>query len=569
MSLTVLDLFCGAGGFSEGFRQSGYKIVMGVDNWKLAIETFHLNFPESKVLLKDIHSFSDSEIENLLPNTDILIGSPPCQNFSTSNKFGKADKSEGVYLVKSFLKIIVIKRENGYLKAWFMENVSNYLNSLKEGYSYSDLNLSDFAQKKGIHPRKIAIKLTEEKIKVIQSLDFGVAQKRNRAFVGEIFKIKKFPDLNKFKTEKKVNLKELFKNIPCPSNCKKSSKIITDSNYKKINIKENKITDHFYDSGVYETKWKDCMLKKINHPFMGKVQFPENFNNPSRTITTSNGHSRETLIYKSEIKRKGNGEFREPTIRELALIMSFPLYYQFEGSINQKRKLIGNAVCPLVSQKISLSVLKELKKEIQFVYKTNFKETSSNLNDYKKKIFDKPPRRKQNAKFRRLVFKKDGISINFSNFDIINSSKVNRKWFLSVFLGYNIKTPIMMSYNRFKKIEKFIIEETDGLNFLKDLINFYEKRNINRQILQLSYEKPSKENKLLEPNNLIEDVEKLILIHSKMTKYHKCENLDFLIKKKILEPQLYAIYSLFILEKIINNNKFSILHLENGVDNSL
>lgn len=38
--LTVIDFFCGAGGFSEGFRQQGFEIIQGYDNWKPAIDTF-------------------------------------------------------------------------------------------------------------------------------------------------------------------------------------------------------------------------------------------------------------------------------------------------------------------------------------------------------------------------------------------------------------------------------------------------------------------------------------------------------------------------------------------------
>ena len=41
---TVLDIFCGAGGFSEGFKQQGFKIVMGIDSWEPAIKTFNHNF---------------------------------------------------------------------------------------------------------------------------------------------------------------------------------------------------------------------------------------------------------------------------------------------------------------------------------------------------------------------------------------------------------------------------------------------------------------------------------------------------------------------------------------------
>ncbi|MGC8563174.1 MAG: DNA cytosine methyltransferase, partial [Thermoplasmata archaeon] len=41
--LTVIDLFCGAGGFSEGFHQAGFDVVLGVDNWRPACETHRLN----------------------------------------------------------------------------------------------------------------------------------------------------------------------------------------------------------------------------------------------------------------------------------------------------------------------------------------------------------------------------------------------------------------------------------------------------------------------------------------------------------------------------------------------
>lgn len=45
MSITykVIDFFCGAGGFSEGFRQQGFKVIKGIDNWQLAIDTHNLN----------------------------------------------------------------------------------------------------------------------------------------------------------------------------------------------------------------------------------------------------------------------------------------------------------------------------------------------------------------------------------------------------------------------------------------------------------------------------------------------------------------------------------------------
>ena len=75
--LTVIDFFCGAGGFSEGFRQQGFKIVAGYDHWKPAIDSFNHNYRTSSNVT-NILDFKES-IEKIdeLPNTDVIIGSPP------------------------------------------------------------------------------------------------------------------------------------------------------------------------------------------------------------------------------------------------------------------------------------------------------------------------------------------------------------------------------------------------------------------------------------------------------------------------------------------------------------
>ena len=105
----VIDFFCGAGGFSEGFRQQGFNIVMGIDNWLPAIETHNLNHNLNDVV-KDVLDFESIEEINALPNTEVIVGSPPCVLFSLSNKGGKADKTLGIRLIESFLRVIAIKK---------------------------------------------------------------------------------------------------------------------------------------------------------------------------------------------------------------------------------------------------------------------------------------------------------------------------------------------------------------------------------------------------------------------------------------------------------------------------
>ena len=76
------------------------KIIKGYDNWQPAINTYNHNFgTDSEV--KNILDFKNKieEIQDL-PETDVIIGSPPCVSFSSSNKSGKADKSLGLELNK-------------------------------------------------------------------------------------------------------------------------------------------------------------------------------------------------------------------------------------------------------------------------------------------------------------------------------------------------------------------------------------------------------------------------------------------------------------------------------------
>lgn len=111
--MRVADFFCGGGGFSEGFRQAGFNIVFAVDKWEPAITTYKGNKPGVNAILDDVIRISnlpDDEFEALVPDSEVIIGSPPCQSFSHSNKSGNADKSIGIQLIEAYLKIIARKK---------------------------------------------------------------------------------------------------------------------------------------------------------------------------------------------------------------------------------------------------------------------------------------------------------------------------------------------------------------------------------------------------------------------------------------------------------------------------
>ena len=91
-----------------------------------------------------LDQFGDVERIEALPDVDVIIGSPSCVTFSMSNKGGKADKTEGLRLIETYLRVIAVKKhkKNSSLKAWLMENVPNSGNYVKRDYTFRELTLN-------------------------------------------------------------------------------------------------------------------------------------------------------------------------------------------------------------------------------------------------------------------------------------------------------------------------------------------------------------------------------------------------------------------------------------------
>lgn len=565
--LTVIDFFCGAGGFSEGFRQKGFEIILGIDQWKPAIDTYNYNF-NLNCELKNILDFSNSitEIENL-PNSDIIIGSPPCVSFSSSNRSGNADKSLGVELTKTFLRVIAVKKHqsNSVLKAWFMENVVNSKRYLQITYTFKDLGLKEWAIKNKINPSMIAIDL-KENTAVINSADYGSLQARKRVISGEIIKTGKLviPETTYSKDlvqgkQKHLSIKNFKYNFPHPFS-KSSDKDIIDPQYK-IKIAQSQLTDHFYDTGIYKVEWKFSKYWKINHPFMGRMSFPENENKPSRTITaTKIANSRESIIYKSEVKRIGDGEYRLPTVREASIIMGFPITYQFIGSENNKWRLVGNAVCCSVSRAFAKIVLDELKiKKLQHLVlneKLDIKGLT-NLNTFKLRSFNKPPVKKEGARFRRHAIKDGNLTVTLSNYDIeINSKSAEGKWFTSIQYGTGKGFPIQKINDKYyKTLEKIIYKYKGGKEFLKYINNGFSEKIAASNELQKLYELQKSSTKYIEPTELVDLVQEIIdELKIEDVEIEQCEFIVFKHKVKVPVKQYFALYAINKIATIANNN---------------
>jgi DNA (cytosine-5)-methyltransferase 1 len=564
--LTVIDFFCGAGGFSEGFRQAGFKIVKGYDNWAPAIETHNHNFGTNSEV-KNILDFKNSieEIEKL-PETDIILGSPPCVSFSSSNKSGKADKSLGVDLTETFLRIVAIKKHqpNSILKAWFMENVVNSKRYLQPSYTFRDLNLTEWAQKNRLSPNKVAIDFYDNTAN-INSADYGSYQARKRLIAGEIISKKEFivpkathssnndGQLLPYNTIGRI--KETF---PTPYE-KKSAKIIKDVQYD-IELPLYKVTDHFYDTGIYKSEWRFSKHWKVNHPFMGKMSFPENENKPSRTITaTKIANSRESIIYKSEFKRSGDGEYRLPTVREAAIIMGFPISYQFIGSEGSKWRLVGNAVCCAVSRALATSVLKELGTNLNkflVLRKEPKLNDIPNLNTFELKNFDNPPIKKKGSRFRWHAIKDGNMTVTLSNYDIVKNSKFDGVWRTSVQYGTGKGFPIQEVHPYyFEKIEPEIKSFEGGVQFIKIINNGFSEKIAKNVILQKMYEHQKSIGKFQEPTALVDEIKSIIENVGILDKeLDQADKKIFRHKDKIPLKQLFALYAINKISTIANED---------------
>mgnify|MGYP000468993283 FL=1 len=469
--LTVVDFFCGAGGFSEGFRRAGYDVIMGIDVWQPAIITHNFNHGLNDNV-KSVLDFEDIEEINKLPDTDIIIGSPPCQLFSLSNQGGNANKDSGINLIKTFYKVIAVKKfqKNSKLKAWLMENVPNSQNYVQEEYTFEELGLYNWAISQDLNPKSIAIK-SKYNGGVLHADDYGAAQARRRFVSGEITKTGEFPFPDRVAKEK-VTLNKLFRNFPDPLD-QSPVEFVTDPNYPNESLKFEDFKDHFYDTGVYQVQWQKARDLKQRHPYMGKMSFPEDMNKPSRTImATQSASTREAILYKSSYDRVGDGEYRLPTVREAACIMGYPLDYQFFGDESTKWRQVGNAVCVQLSFALAIKILELIKfpklpakvidKEInQFKY----------LDSKKLREFNNPPTRSEKALFRQFPIKSGNMTVDLTN--KVNGESGNWGVVAHAGTGKGFKSIIISRSNQMeakkllRKLKPDLIEELKNNEILR------------------------------------------------------------------------------------------------------
>ncbi|UCE09996.1 MAG: DNA cytosine methyltransferase [Candidatus Thorarchaeota archaeon] len=130
--MKILDLFCGAGGFSFGFKTDSNSDQLGVDTDPSAASTFTMNYPNATLLQVDIGRMHSSTIVGELGGyPDIIIASPPCEEFSKANPESDRPAAERIYGDGSARLLLDTIRLIGDLspKVFIVENVAALLHS--------------------------------------------------------------------------------------------------------------------------------------------------------------------------------------------------------------------------------------------------------------------------------------------------------------------------------------------------------------------------------------------------------------------------------------------------------
>ena len=162
----VLDLFCGCGGISEGYFLAGFDIAGGIDFNEYATITFQHNFKTAKVFNIDITTFSNDKIRQEFNDVDIIVGGPPCQGFSSANRWQKEMEDPRNKLFFEYIRFVQIIRP----KIIMIENVRGLL-TRDNGYAIE--RIKDIL---GTQDYNISFK-------VLDASDYGVPQNRKRAII--------------------------------------------------------------------------------------------------------------------------------------------------------------------------------------------------------------------------------------------------------------------------------------------------------------------------------------------------------------------------------------------------
>lgn len=327
-SLTYIDLFSGAGGFSLGFDAKGFQNIFSVDIEPSFCETYGYNFPRHNLIQKDICDLTNEELKYLkeYDDLDVVIGGPPCQGFSIAGNIGrKFIEDPRNKLFKEFVRVVKVVKPNFFV----MENVARLYNHNK-GATRKEI-ISDF--------ENLGYKV---ECKILNSADYGVPQIRKRViFIGSKNNQKiLFP---KKQVSNYITVKEALNPYPELESGEESSipNHIAMSHSEQMLHKMSFISDGGNRNEIpVQIRPKSGDVRKYIRYASDK---------PSVTVT---GDMRKIFHYEQN---------RALTVRELARLQSFPDDFVFKGTKISQQQQVGNSVPPKMAEAIADVIIKMCK----------------------------------------------------------------------------------------------------------------------------------------------------------------------------------------------------------------
>lgn len=292
--MKVIDLFAGCGGLSLGFQNAGYKIIAAYDYWDAAVKVYRQNF-QHPIYPYDLRASKMylSEFKNL--NPELIIGGPPCQDFSSAGKrnenLGRGD------LTICFANIITEVMP----KMFVMENVERFTKTNKY-----------------IIAKNIFIKagygLTET---VLDASLCGVPQKRKRFFwIG-------------------IHNQQNNKFLP----------------YLENNLNNQPMTVRDYLGEILGIEYY------YRHPRSYKRRAVFSIDEPSPTVRGVNRPIPKTYQSHPRDAAPISSQIRPLTTRERSYIQTFPQDFIFQGSKTDLEQMIGNAVPVKLAEYVAKCIL--------------------------------------------------------------------------------------------------------------------------------------------------------------------------------------------------------------------
>lgn len=367
----AIDLFCGCGGMSCGLKMAGFEVLAGVDVEPKYMVTFSHNFPNAKDLGLDLSELSPQEfmaVVGIQPGeVDLLAGGPPCQGFSknTPRKNRCMDDPNNV-LITTFLRYCEVLQPRMVL----MENVAEMKNGFDRRYSDELLCRLEGSGYTVSH-------------KVLNAADFGVPQRRRRAFfAANRFGVEfQLPGATHAKPDKRKNQKKLF-SLPAHVS-------VWDAIGDLPSLKHGEGAEYADYASPPASAYQQLMRGGLKH-VRNHAARPLRPTQYERLASLEPGQGLKDLPRRLQIKggysgaygrltkdmvsptitrwvfHPGSGRWGHPvdirvlSIREAARIQGFPDWYAFEGSYTQQAGQLGNAVPPLLVKRIVESMVAQL-----------------------------------------------------------------------------------------------------------------------------------------------------------------------------------------------------------------